>query len=86
MAGTVPSVTTCKLRRYAGMRWSRATDAELLSATGSEPEAALGSHGELVREPSASRPTRAQLGAGVSALVRVLADPTAAFPRRATLA
>ncbi len=33
------AVTTCKLRRYAGMRWSRATDAELLAATGSDPEA-----------------------------------------------
>jgi RNA polymerase sigma factor (sigma-70 family) len=33
------AVTTWKLRRYAGMRWSRATDAELLAATGSDPEA-----------------------------------------------
>ena len=33
------AVTTCKLRRYAGMRWSRATDTELLAAAGSDPEA-----------------------------------------------
>ena len=33
------AVTTSKLRRYAGMRWSQATDAELLAATGSDPEA-----------------------------------------------
>jgi RNA polymerase sigma factor (sigma-70 family) len=33
------AVTTSKLRRYADMRWSRATDAELLAATGSDPEA-----------------------------------------------
>jgi RNA polymerase sigma factor (sigma-70 family) len=33
------AVTTCELRRYAGMQWSRATDTELLVATGSDPEA-----------------------------------------------
>src|SRR5579862_5250142 len=33
------AVTTWNLRRYLGMRWSRATDAELLAATGSDPEA-----------------------------------------------
>lgn len=33
------AVTTFKLRRYGGMRWSRATDAELLAATRSDPEA-----------------------------------------------
>jgi RNA polymerase sigma-70 factor (ECF subfamily) len=33
------AVTTSGLRRYVGMRWSRATDAELLAATGSDPEA-----------------------------------------------
>jgi hypothetical protein len=33
------AVTTCKLRHYRGMRWSRATDTELLAATGSDPEA-----------------------------------------------
>lgn len=33
------AVTTCELRRYVGMRWSRATDTELLAATGSDPEA-----------------------------------------------
>jgi RNA polymerase sigma factor (sigma-70 family) len=33
------AVTTCKLPRYAGMRWSRATDTELLAAAGSDPEA-----------------------------------------------
>ena len=33
------AVTTWELRRYVGMRWSRATDTELLAATGSDPEA-----------------------------------------------
>jgi RNA polymerase sigma factor (sigma-70 family) len=33
------SVTIFELRRYVGMHWSRATDAELLAATGSDPEA-----------------------------------------------
>ena len=62
-------------------------------AAGLRPEArydklaeALGCHGELVREPFELWPARARVGAGVPALVNVLADPTVAYPRRANLA
>jgi acetolactate synthase I/II/III large subunit len=62
-------------------------------AAGLRPEArydklaeALGCHGELVREPSEFGPLERAFGAGVPALVNVLADPTVAYPRRANLA
>ena len=48
--------------------------------------AALGGHGELVREPAELRPALERaLGSGRPALVNVLTDPSVAYPRRANL-
>jgi acetolactate synthase-1/2/3 large subunit len=49
--------------------------------------AALGGHGELVREPAQLRPALERaLSAGTPALVNVLTDPAVAYPRKANLA
>ncbi len=49
--------------------------------------AALGCHGELVREPPELRPALERaFAAGKPALVNVLTDPSVAYPRRANLA
>jgi acetolactate synthase-1/2/3 large subunit len=49
--------------------------------------AALGGHGELVREPDELRPALERaFAAGVPALVNVLTDPDVVYPRRAVLA
>jgi acetolactate synthase-1/2/3 large subunit len=49
--------------------------------------AALGGHGELVREPDELRPALERaFAAGVPALVNVLTDPDVIYPRRAVLA
>jgi acetolactate synthase I/II/III large subunit len=49
--------------------------------------AALGGHGELVREPGELRPALERaFAAGVPALVNVLTDPSVAYPRSANLA
>jgi acetolactate synthase-1/2/3 large subunit len=49
--------------------------------------AALGGHGELVREPAELRPALERaFAAGVPALVNVLTDPSVAYPRSANLA
>jgi len=49
--------------------------------------AALGGHGELVREPAELRPALERaFAAGVPALVNVLTDPDVIYPRRAVLA
>ncbi len=52
-----------------------------------EVVAALGGHGELVREPAQLRGALERaLGAGRPALVNVLTDPEVAYPRRSNLA
>ncbi len=52
-----------------------------------EVVAALGGHGELVREPAELRPALERaFESGKPALVNVLTDPTVAYPRRANLA
>jgi acetolactate synthase-1/2/3 large subunit len=52
-----------------------------------EVVAALGGHGELVREPGELRAALERaLSAGKPALVNVLTDPSVAYPRRANLA
>jgi acetolactate synthase-1/2/3 large subunit len=52
-----------------------------------EVAAALGCHGELVREPAELRPALERaFEAGGPALVNVLTDPSVAYPRRANLA
>jgi len=49
--------------------------------------AALGGHGELVREPAELRPALERaLAAGTPALVNVLTDPSVVYPRKANLA
>jgi acetolactate synthase-1/2/3 large subunit len=52
-----------------------------------EVVAALGCHGELVREPSELRPALERaFESGRPALVNVLTDPSVAYPRRSNLA
>jgi acetolactate synthase I/II/III large subunit len=52
-----------------------------------EVVAALGGHGELVREPAELRPALERaLAAGTPALVNVLTDPSVVYPRKANLA
>jgi acetolactate synthase-1/2/3 large subunit len=52
-----------------------------------EVVAALGGHGELVREPAQLRPALERaLAAGTPALVNVLTDPSVVYPRKANLA
>jgi thiamine pyrophosphate-dependent acetolactate synthase large subunit-like protein len=52
-----------------------------------EVVAALGGHGELVREPAELRPAlERSLAAGAPALVNVLTDPSVVYPRKANLA
>jgi len=52
-----------------------------------EVVAALGGHGELVREPGELRAALERaLGAGAPALVNVLTDPEVVYPRKANLA
>jgi acetolactate synthase-1/2/3 large subunit len=52
-----------------------------------EVAAALGCHGELVREPGELRPALERaFAAGRPALVNVLTDPSVAYPRRSNLA
>jgi acetolactate synthase-1/2/3 large subunit len=52
-----------------------------------EVVAALGGHGELVREPAELRPALERaLAADGPALVNVLTDPSVAYPRSANLA
>jgi acetolactate synthase-1/2/3 large subunit len=49
--------------------------------------AALGGHGELVREPGQLRGAfERSLASGLPALINVLTDPTVAYPRRSNLA
>jgi acetolactate synthase-1/2/3 large subunit len=52
-----------------------------------EVVAALGGHGELVREPGQLRGAfERSLASGLPALINVLTDPTVAYPRRSNLA